>query len=120
MRSYSVFFANYTIGEDAYVQVPQVCRPFGTKIFLIGGRKGMDAAGGLLEEVLKGTDLVVLESVEFGSDCTYKDIDRWADVFYKYCREVAHQAVLQVVGDERFHLCGNDSPVCGVQGRWKF
>ena len=79
MRSYSVFFANYTIGEDAYVQVPQVCRPFGTKIFLIGGRKAMDAAGGLLEEVLKGTDLVVLESVEFGSDCTYKTIDRWAD-----------------------------------------
>ena len=79
MRSYSVFFANYTIGEDAYVQVPQVCLPFGTKIFLIGGRKGMDAAGGLLEEVLKGTDLVVLESVEFGSDCTYKTIDRWAD-----------------------------------------
>ena len=39
----------------------------------------MDAAGVLLEEVLRETDLVVLESVEFGSDCTYKDIDRWAD-----------------------------------------
>lgn len=28
MKSYSVFFANYTIGEDAYDMVPQVC-PYG-------------------------------------------------------------------------------------------
>ena len=33
MKAYSVFFANYTIGEDAYGQVPQVCLPFGKEDF---------------------------------------------------------------------------------------
>ena len=78
MKAYSVFFANYTIGEDAYGQVPQVCLPFGKRIFLIGGRRAMDAAEGLLGKALEGSGLVVLESVEFGADCTYRTIDRWA------------------------------------------
>ncbi len=34
---YSVNFANYTIGETAYEAVAEVCRPFGKRIFLIGG-----------------------------------------------------------------------------------
>lgn len=79
MKSYSVFFANYTIGEDAYEQVPQVCLPYGKKIFLIGGAKAMAAAKGLLEKSVKGTDLTVVDAVEFGEDCTYQTIDRWAD-----------------------------------------
>ena len=78
MKAYSVFFANYTIGENAYGQVPQVCLPFGKRIFLIGGRRAMDAAEGLLGKALEGSGLVVLESVEFGADCTYRTIDRWA------------------------------------------
>ena len=78
MKAYSVFFANYTIGEDAYGQVPQVCLPFGKRIFLIGGRRAMDAAEGLLGKALEGSGLVVLGSVEFGADCTYRTIDRWA------------------------------------------
>ena len=78
MKAYSVYFANYTIGENAYGQVPQVCLPFGKRIFLIGGRRAMDAAEGLLGKALEGSGLVVLESVEFGADCTYRTIDRWA------------------------------------------
>lgn len=46
MKSYSVFFANYTIGEDAYEQVVPVCAPHGSRILLIGGEKAMAAAGG--------------------------------------------------------------------------
>ena len=37
MKSYSVYFANYTIGEDAYDQVRQVCPAYGKRVLLIGG-----------------------------------------------------------------------------------
>ena len=43
MKSYSVYFANYTIGEDAYENVPQVCGHYGKRILLIGGEKAMEA-----------------------------------------------------------------------------
>lgn len=70
MKSYSVFFANYTIGEDAYDMVPQVCRRYGTRILMIGGEKAMDAAAPLLEAALKDTDLSIVDRVIFGKDCT--------------------------------------------------
>ena len=34
--SYSVNFASYTIGEDAYQNVKEVCERYGTKALLIG------------------------------------------------------------------------------------
>lgn len=43
MKSYSVYFANYTIGEDAYENVSQVCSHYGKRILLIGGEKAMEA-----------------------------------------------------------------------------
>ena len=84
MKSYSVFFANYTIGEDAYDMVPQVCRRYGTRILMIGGEKAMDAAAPLLEAALKDTDLSIVDRVIFGKDCTTAQIARWA-AYAKAC-----------------------------------
>ena len=50
MNSYSVYFANYSIGTDVYDQVPQVCEPFGSRALLIGGEKAHRAAGQLQPE----------------------------------------------------------------------
>jgi hypothetical protein len=47
---YSVNFANYTIGETAYEAVAEVCRPFGKRIFLIGGKLAMQAGKEKLED----------------------------------------------------------------------
>lgn len=84
MKSYSVFFANYTIGEDAYDMVPQVCRRYGTRILMIGGEKAMDAAAPLLEAALKDADLSIVDRVIFGKDCTTAQIARWA-AYAKAC-----------------------------------
>ncbi len=78
MKSYSVFFANYTIGEDAYEQVVSVCAPHGSRILLIGGEKAMAAAGDLVKEAIKGSSLEIVDEVVFGKDCTYGAIDQWA------------------------------------------
>ncbi len=79
MKSYSVYFANYTIGEDAYDAVGQVCGAYGKRILLIGGEKAMEAAGSLLEDALKETELVIADRGVFGEDCTSASMKRWAD-----------------------------------------
>lgn len=41
--TYSVNFANYTIGKEAYKNVNEVCRQYGTKALLIGGKLALEA-----------------------------------------------------------------------------
>ena len=40
--TYSVNFANYTIGKEAYKNVNEVCRQYGTKALLIGGKLALE------------------------------------------------------------------------------
>ena len=47
--TYSVNFANYTIGTKAYENVNEVCHHYGTKALLIGG-KALDTAKGTAEK----------------------------------------------------------------------
>ena len=79
MNSYSVYFANYSIGTDVYAQVPEVCEPFGSHILLIGGEKALCAAGQLLRDAIAGSSLTIVDTVLFGEDCTYAAIEKWAE-----------------------------------------
>ena len=85
MKSYSVYFANYTIGEDAYENVSQVCSHYGKRILLIGGEKAMEAGLGILEGAIKDTELEIADKVVFGEDCTPGTIQRWA-AYARECR----------------------------------
>ena len=85
MKSYSVYFANYTIGEDAYENVSQVCSHYGKRILLIGGEKAMEAGLRILEEAIKDTELEIADKVVFGEDCTPGTIQRWA-AYARECR----------------------------------
>lgn len=79
MNSYSVYFANYSIGTDVYEQVPEVCEPFGSRILLIGGEKALGAAQKLLKDAIAGSKLEIVDTVLFGEDCTYAGINRFAE-----------------------------------------
>ena len=53
--TYSVNFANYTIGKEAYKNVNEVCRQYGTKALLIGGKLALEAGKEkLLQALAKG------------------------------------------------------------------
>ena len=65
MNSYSVFFANYSIGTDVYEQVPEVCEPYGSRILLIGGEKALGAAKKLLQDAIEGSKLEIVDTVFF-------------------------------------------------------
>ena len=76
--SYSVNFASYTIGEDAYQNVKEVCERYGTKALLIGGKLALEAGKEKLEAALKGSSLSIIDTVLFGTDCTYAKMDELA------------------------------------------
>ena len=76
---YSVNFANYTIGETAYEAVAEVCRPFGKRIFLIGGKLAMQAGKEKLESQIKGSELSIVREEVFGEECTYARMDELAE-----------------------------------------
>lgn len=86
MSSYSVYFANYTIGEDAYREAAQVCAMYGRRALLIGGEKALQAGREKLETALRlGAEMAgisdgpeIVETVLFGEDCTYARIEELA------------------------------------------
>lgn len=77
--SHSVFFCNYSIGPEAYREAAEICRPYGTRALLIGGRRAMAAGRVRLEEALAGSGVEIAEAVCYGSDCTEAAIGKWAD-----------------------------------------
>lgn len=78
MTRYSVNFCNYTIGINAYAEVPAACLPLGKKILLIGGEKALAAGKEMLLDAIKGSELTITETVLFGKDCTEAGNEKWA------------------------------------------
>ena len=84
--TYSVNFANYTIGKDAYQQVTEVCSRFGTKALLIGGALALKAGKEKLLQAISAGDskITIVDTVLFGSDCTYERMEELA-AYAKSC-----------------------------------
>ena len=78
METRSVCFCGYSVGTDVYSLVPEFCRPFGSRVLLIGGERAMAAALPGLEAALLDSGLSIVEARPFGGDCTQANIDRLA------------------------------------------
>jgi len=79
MKTRSVYYCNYSIGENAYEEVVSVCKLYGKRIFLIGGKKGMEAGLERLKDKLSGSTLAIVATVLYGTECTYATIDGLAE-----------------------------------------
>ena len=79
MERYSTYFCNYTIGEDGYGDVPEVCVRYGKRILLIGGKKAMEAGRKKLEAALAGTAFEIVDVLEYGHECTHTAITKLAE-----------------------------------------
>ena len=73
-----VFFCNYSIGEQVYDKICEVCAPYGSRVLLIGGAHALAAAGDALATALCGSSLEIIDTVIYGTDCTMDNIHRWA------------------------------------------
>jgi len=75
MSSYSVFLPSYSIGSDAYKEIPKICELYGKKAVVIGGKTAMAKAKVALLEGIKGSNIEIVDFVWYGGDSSYENVE---------------------------------------------
>ena len=83
MTTQTKLYAGYSIGPDCYQEADRYCRPYGTRILLIGGKTGMAKGEPLLRQALAASNsgLKIVASAIYGTDCTYRRIHELRDEY---------------------------------------
>lgn len=76
MKSYSTFFPDYSIGEDAYKEIGAVCAPFGKTAIVIGGKTALEKTKDLLIEAVKGTEITLIDFIWYGGEAAYEHAEK--------------------------------------------
>jgi glycerol dehydrogenase len=74
--SNSVFLLSYTVGEDAYNKVPEICERYGKKVVFIGGHTALAKASDLVREAIKGSKLEVIDTLWYGGEASYGNAEK--------------------------------------------
>lgn len=72
MDNYSILIPSYTVGPDAYRQIPRYCSLYGKTAVVIGGNKAMRAAKEKLLSAVDGTSIRILDFVLYGNEASYE------------------------------------------------
>ncbi|NCB93528.1 MAG: iron-containing alcohol dehydrogenase family protein [Clostridia bacterium] len=76
LTNYEMNLPSYSIGDDIYKSVPSLCAPYGKNVLIIGGARALDASRKLICQSLLDSPLTVLDTILFGDDCTYANVER--------------------------------------------
>lgn len=77
MESYSVYLPSYTIGGgDVYKKVPDICRAYGTKVVVIGGKTALEKAKDALLDGVADSEIELVDFIIYGDDATYENVER--------------------------------------------
>lgn len=68
-------FPGYTIGEDAYSNIPAVCAPFGRKAAIIGGKRALAAAEEKIRKAVEGSDIEITGTFWYGGEASVENIE---------------------------------------------
>ncbi len=69
-------FPGYTIGPDAYDDIPSICAPYGTKAVMIGGHRALDAATEKIRRALEGSSIEIIDQQWYGGEASVENIER--------------------------------------------
>ena len=72
MRKY---YPNYSIGTDAYSDIPMVCEKYGTKAVIIGGTHALATAADLIKEAVADSNIMITGVFEYGGEASREHID---------------------------------------------
>lgn len=76
MLTKSLFLPSYTIGDEAYKEVLNICKKYGKKIVFIGGKTALDVAEKKLREILKNSSFEILGSFWYGGEAAYENVEK--------------------------------------------
>lgn len=76
LENYEINLPSYSIGTRIYEQIGTICRPYGTRAVVIGGRKAINAVREKLEKAVEDTEIQIIDFIIYGTDCTYQTVER--------------------------------------------
>ena len=86
LQNYAMFLPSYSIGPEVYDQLGGLCRPWGGKVLVIGGRKALAAAMPKLTKACADAGLTLTGPLLYGTDCTFAAVERLRnDPLYAAC-----------------------------------
>ena len=74
MNFQETLFPGYTIGEDAYQNIPAVCAPFGKTAAIIGGKPALAAAEEKIRRAVEGSGIEVTGTYWYGGEASVENI----------------------------------------------
>lgn len=69
-------FAGYSMGADAYNDIPTVCAPYGTKAVMIGGKHALDAAEGQIRAAISGSPIEIISCHWYGGESSMENVEK--------------------------------------------
>lgn len=75
MENYSINLPSYSIGDNVYEKIPQICLPYGKKTVVIGGHKAIAAIKDKLISALKDSGLDIIDFVWYGGEASYENVE---------------------------------------------
>ena len=73
--SSKTLFPGYSIGVDAYQDVPAVCAPFGKKAVIIGGKRALEAAKDKILAAIEGSPIEITGVHWYGGEASVENIE---------------------------------------------
>lgn len=73
------YFANYTIGADAYDNISDVCSCLGKRVLIIGGETALSKSETKLKTAM--TDFDIVDTVIYGKECFRKRIEELYELY---------------------------------------
>lgn len=75
LNNYSVTLPSYSIGDNVYSLVPDICRRSGLTAVVIGGKTAISKIKELLLSSLKNSDISILDFIWYGGEASYENVD---------------------------------------------
>lgn len=75
MQYKHVFLPNYTLGVDAYHELPTLTAAYGRKVVFIGGRTALTKASLPVKQQLENNDFQVLDILWYGGETTLEHVE---------------------------------------------
>ncbi len=101
MKTYTVSLPSYTIGEDAYKSIPEVCKFYGKNAVVIGGKIAMQKTHDFLLKGVENSQINITDFIWYGGDASYANGDKLIND-----ERVKNADMLFVVGGGRACDCG--------------
>lgn len=70
------YLPDYTIGENAYECIPQICVNSGNKIVLIGGQSALEKAKPVIIEAIENSPLEIIDTLWYGGEAAYENVEK--------------------------------------------